>query len=99
MTKSKVSPEIQQQFLFKPYRYFSQPKQVGKGKHYVVCFLWKQGMSPTEIKQLLNMNKVETLIEFIEEGKKKSPSEFLSKKMDEADVCRCFGSFYQNKIL
>jgi len=99
MTKSRVAPELQQRFVFKCYRYFTQPKAVVKGKHYMTLALLFGGKQKKEITDMIGAtsNAVDKAIALLEEGKKKNPNIFVGQKMSDDDVCRCFGSIMYNK--
>jgi len=98
MTKSGVAPELQQNFVFKFYRYFTEPKRVIKGKHLMVAALHHLGKTPTEIGTLIG-SKADTIGTFIkayDKGKEGDASKFVGKKLTtDAEICSAVGSLHK----
>lgn len=111
MTKSNATAQRQMEYLFKFYRFFVEPKQIFKGKHYMILALYAQGKSKLDIRSQTggNPDKAIALCEEVRtstssvsekvQGKKMKPESFLKKKLSDDDVCRAFGAMWAAGLL
>jgi hypothetical protein len=90
MTK-KGNVEGQKRYLFKFYRFLTQPKQVFKGRHYSTMGLYFCGKKIPDIQSILGYNP-ERYVKLIEEGKKMDPQKFVGRRLEDNEVCQAFGA-------
>jgi len=99
MNKKKVAAQLQQQFIFKYYRFFILPKKMVKGRHLFISGLHHLGKSKADIKNITGATTaaVDKFVQAYEEGKqKKKVEDYFGQKLEsDDDICRCFGTLYR----
>eukprot|EP01119_Soliformovum_irregulare_P018950 TRINITY_DN5914_c0_g1_i2.p1 TRINITY_DN5914_c0_g1~~TRINITY_DN5914_c0_g1_i2.p1 ORF type:complete len:206 (+),score=53.05 TRINITY_DN5914_c0_g1_i2:619-1236(+) len=90
MTKAKPLAEEQKQFVFRFYRYFTEPKKIFKGRDLMTLAMHLQGKKPHEIEALTG-SKTAKVLGLMDEGRSMKPESFMSKLAD-ADIPRAFGA-------
>lgn len=85
-------------FIMRPYRFFTLPRAIKKGRVYVVLALYLQGHSPQEIHQLTgsSQSKIENYIKTFEDGKREGDlSPYLGRDLDSASLARLYGTWWR----
>jgi hypothetical protein len=96
LKKSRSSPEPQR-FVLRPYRFFSEPLRIAKGKPHMVLALHAQGQSADEIKRLTGcpLKTVQRYVADFEAGRKDGDLKaFVGKDLGPVDLCRMHGAWY-----
>jgi len=98
MTKPKKVAKEQKDFLFRYYRFFTQPVKVVKGRHYMFMGWHGMGLKREEIFKFIESkgDSIPRLIKFVEEGRGKDPDSYLGQRLSDNETCVCFGSLLGN---
>eukprot|EP01114_Cavostelium_apophysatum_P010418 TRINITY_DN2408_c0_g1_i1.p2 TRINITY_DN2408_c0_g1~~TRINITY_DN2408_c0_g1_i1.p2 ORF type:complete len:176 (+),score=60.51 TRINITY_DN2408_c0_g1_i1:605-1132(+) len=94
MTKKGVDSELQKNYVFKLYRYFCEPKQVKKGRHYMISALLHMGKSRKEILGIIGGTaaSIDKYATAYESGVGSDANKYVGKKMEEVDVCTAYSA-------
>jgi len=93
LTLKKGPTEDRQRFLAKPYRFLTAPREVKKGKHYIVLSLYRQGVDEEEIAALTGVSRanVAKYASAYNAGKKQSPEAFAGE-LSSDELCALLGA-------
>ena len=86
--------ELRKKFIYKNYRYLSEPYRTAKGKHFIFLSMIQKGATAPEATDFLKMRKIEAdkYLAAYELGKKKSPDEYVGLNLTVNQECELMGS-------
>src|SRR5262249_12280896 len=82
-------------YIVRPYRYFTEPRRIGKGKPHMVVALHMQGIAPEEIARLTGSPRrsIQRHIADFEAGKKEPNFDrYYGKDLTPGELCRLHGT-------
>jgi hypothetical protein len=93
MNKTGEKAKEQKSFVFKGYRYLTQPTKVSKGKHYMTIALYHQGKTESEIVTMIGSKKdsVSKWVRLYNKGKEDKKS-LEGKKLTDDEICTAYGA-------
>jgi len=94
MTKQSASASLQQQYVFKLYRFLTNPKLIPKGRNLMILGLLHKGVpNKNEITHKLGTTAAltEKTTTLFEKGKKSSIDNFMGRRLSDDEVSEAFG--------
>ena len=83
-------------YIFKPYRFFTNPKEIFKGKVHMVLQMWQS--KPSHISSVLgpNVTTITKILQNMEKGRTFRIDKFIGTKLEnDEEIANCFGCILQ----
>ena len=100
MTKRGVKKDLQERYVYVPYRSFTSPGKIFKGKNLMIIELYGQGVKADKISSITgaNVSLVNSCITSFKEGEKRGKTDlYFGKRLSDAEVCACYGALFAMK--
>lgn len=96
MTKTNVDAKLQQQYVYKLYRFLTNPKSIPKGRNLTILGLLHKGVSRTDIMRISGATAglTDKTISLFEKGKKGSVDKFMGSRLADDEVSEAFGCLH-----
>ena len=96
LTKGAKQVEPMKTYIFKPYRFFTNPKEIFKGKVHMVLQMWQS--KPSHISSVLgpNVTTITKILQNMEKGRTFRIDKFIGTKLEnDEEIANCFGCILQ----
>jgi len=96
MTKTNVAASLQQQYVYKLYRFLTNPKSIPKGRNLTILGLLHKGVARGDIMRLTGATQALTdkTISLFEKGKKSDIEKFMGSRLSDDEVSEAFGCLH-----
>jgi len=99
LTKWNTEIPEMARFVYKPYRFFTQPNLIRKGQHYMVLAFHEAGKTSREISDLIRVpeNWIKEIISLKQKGRSVPVQKFVGRRLTDEETCSCFGAINSPK--
>jgi hypothetical protein len=96
LKKAKGKPDAPK-FVARPYRFLTDPKGISKGKPHLVLALHRQGRTPEQIRDVIDM-PLKTIVRYVADFDAGTKAEnfdgYIGQELGTADLCRMLGTWH-----